>query len=86
MATAENRELIGLNPQPAADRFTSDGRQWIAANFDAAKRWREPAGCSEFDPDPPNSPNRSYCGTTDFDEPTFGIRRTPHPQRIPWIP
>jgi hypothetical protein len=75
MASPENRDLIGLYPQPNADRFTSDGLAWLRANFDAAKRWKEPAGASEFDPDPPNSPNRSYCGTTEFDEPRIGIGR-----------
>jgi hypothetical protein len=62
MAIPENRDLMGLNPQPAVDRFTTDGLTWVRAHFDAAKRWREPAGASEFDPDPPNSRNRSYCG------------------------
>jgi hypothetical protein len=36
MATAENRDLIGLNPQAGADRFTTDGLTWLRANFDAA--------------------------------------------------
>jgi hypothetical protein len=73
MARAENRDLIGLNPQPGANRFTADGLSWLRANFDAAKRWREPAGASEFDPDPPNAPNRGYCGTTEFGSPRIGI-------------
>lgn len=75
MPTAENRDLVGLQVQPGADRFTSDGLSWLRANFDAAKRWHEPDGASEFDPDPPGAPNRGYCGKTDFDEPTIRMGR-----------
>jgi hypothetical protein len=75
MATAENRDLIGVNPQPGADRFTSDGLTWIQANADAAKRSREPSDASEFDPDPPGAPNRGYCGKTEFGSPTIGVGR-----------
>ncbi len=75
MAIAENRDVIGLYPQPAADRWNSDGLSWLRANADAAKRWREPAGCSELDPDPPGAPCRGYRGTTDFDAPTLSIGR-----------
>ena len=79
MARRENRDLIGLGYPVTADPMTCDGQQWIAANFDAAKRWREPAGASEFDPDPPGAPNRNYRGTTEFDSPTIGASRNPHP-------
>ena len=39
MARPENRDLIGLGYPVTADPMTCDGQQWIAANFDAAKRW-----------------------------------------------
>ena len=85
MAGAENRDLIGLDPQPAVDPMTASGSTWVEAMFDAAKRWKEPAGSSEFDPDPPDSPNRSYCGTTEFDTPSYGsanvsVVRKPRPR------
>jgi hypothetical protein len=75
MATAENRDLIGLHHPVAADRWTATGQQWIKANFDAAKSCREPPGASEFDPDPPGAPNRGYRGTTEFDTPTIRVGR-----------
>jgi hypothetical protein len=81
MATAENRELIGLGYPVTADPMTCDGGQWIAANFNAAKRWRESKGTSEFDPDPPGAPNRGYRGTTEFGTPTFRASRNPQPRR-----
>ncbi len=77
MASAPNRDLIGVNPQPGANRNTADGLSWLRANFDAAKRWHEPDGASEFDPDPPGAPNRGYCGKTSFDAPTIGIGTVP---------
>lgn len=83
MARPENRDLIGLGYPVTADPMTCDGAQWIAANFDAAKRWREPKGASEFDPDPPGAPNRGYRGTTDFDSPRVAASRNPQPRRPP---
>ena len=56
MATAENRDLTGLGYPVTADPMTCDGQQWIEANFAPAKRWTQPAGASEFDPDPPGAP------------------------------
>ncbi len=79
MAKPENRDLIGLGYPVTADPMTTPGDQWIAANFDAAKRWQEPAGASEFDPDPPEAPNRSYCGTTEFGSPRMAASRNPRP-------
>ena len=79
MATAENRDLIGLGYPVTADPMTCDGNTWIQANFDAAKRWQEPAGASEFDPDPPEAPKRGYCGTAEFDSPTMAASRNPRP-------
>jgi len=79
MASPANRDLIGLPYPVTIDPMTCDGQQWIAANFDAAKRWREPKGASEFDPDPPGAPNRNYCGTTEFDSPTINASRNPRP-------
>jgi len=79
MAKPANRDLIGLGYPVTADPMTCDGNTWIQANFDAAKRWREPKGASEFDPDPPGAPNRNYCGTTEFDSPTINVSRIPHP-------
>ena len=70
MAKPENRDLIGLGYPVTADPMTVRRPAWIAANFAAAKRWKEPAGACEFDPDPPGAPNRGYRGTTEFDSPT----------------
>ncbi|MET0994142.1 MAG: hypothetical protein ABWY20_08705 [Mycobacterium sp.] len=42
---------------------------------EAAIRWREPPGASEFDPDPPGAPCRAYHGKTAFDEPTIRASR-----------
>lgn len=81
MAKPANRDLIGLASPVTADPMTCDGQQWIQANFDAAKRWQEPAGASEFDPDPPEAPNRGYCGTTEFDSPEIDTSRNPQPRR-----
>jgi hypothetical protein len=81
MATAENRDLIDLPYPVTADPNLCDGQQWIAANHQAAQRWKEPAGASEFDPDPPGVPSRSYRGTTEFDTPTIGTSRNPQPRR-----
>jgi hypothetical protein len=75
MAKPANRELIGLDYPLAADPKTCDGLTWVRANFDAAKRWHEPPGASEFDPDPPGAPNRTYSGTTEFDTPTIRVGR-----------
>ena len=77
MVKPANRDLAGLPYPVTVDPMTTPGDQWIAANFDAAKRWQEPAGASEFDPDPPGAPNRGYCGTTEFDTPTIGVIRNP---------
>jgi hypothetical protein len=80
MATPPNRDLIGLDSPVTVDPMTCDGNSWIQAIFDAAKRWTQPAGASEFDPDPPGAPNRGYCGTTEFDwPPPIGTSRNPHP-------
>ena len=79
MARPENRDLIGLGYPVTADPMTCDGQQWIEANFAAAKRWTQPAGASEFDPDPPGAPNRSYRGTTEFGSPTMAASRNPRP-------
>ena len=81
MAKPENRDLIGLTYPVTADPMTCSRRTMDSANFDAAKRWQEPAGASEFDPDPPEAPNRGYCGTTEFDSPTMGASRNPQPRR-----
>jgi hypothetical protein len=75
MATAKNRDLIGLGYPPGADGWNSDGLFWLRANFDAAQWWHEPAGANEFDPDPPGAPNRGYCGKTDFGEPSIRMGR-----------
>jgi hypothetical protein len=72
-------ELIGLVQQPEADRFITDGITWVKTHFEAAQRWQEPPGASEFDPDPPDSPYRGYRRTmTSADEPRMGTGRNPH--------
>ena len=82
MATAPNWDLIGLDYPVAADHRTACGLTWIRANFDAAKRWREPPGCSEFDTDPPGAPCRGYRRTmATSTPPAIAVSGNPRPRQ-----